>query len=151
LSVTLTKLNRSDLALGGQLVADIVVTNIGDASISIPWSQNPPERERVSAPTAFASVIAIDSSGERDPVIAAALFGDAEHAGSMLELHPMESATIRIPGWLTLPSERARVFAAEGGKNVLFAARFSMSLGECKWTELNSRNTVPVVLRYSPR
>ncbi len=150
LEVLLTWVNRADLVLGGHIVSEVRIKNAGDAPVSLPWS--PTRQPSVDGDLAerrlFVALVAVEANGGRHSLGAIALFGSAERHGSLLELLPGETATIRAPGWLTTASSDLRASLSAEPKMLDLRASVDISVSSKNWAEpLLSENAIPVTLR----
>jgi hypothetical protein len=87
---------------GDQFVYEVVLENIGNEAVRIPWS---PEGHLFSKrmENATLATISISSLSNPEPITSAILYGAEPVLGSLLKLDPGDKARVRAPGvWRSL-------------------------------------------------
>jgi hypothetical protein len=140
LSLTVVRLDPSELSMGGQFVADIRVTNIGTEPVILPTDLAYEFGEGFAggpyAVQASLGLPIVDAEGREHDLAGTVLRGSPSRPGTVELLGPGESLIIRFPGWLVIVDSPT---APVTGDAQLFA-RLILSDNECRdWNPVTSR------------
>jgi hypothetical protein len=140
LSLTVARLDRSELSMGGQFVADIRVTNTGTEPVILPTVlayefgdgfASGPYAMQVSL-----GLSVVDAEGHEHDMAGTVLRGSPSRADTIEWLDPGQSLTIRFPGWFVIVDSPT---APVTGDAQLFATLL-LSDNECRdWKPVRSR------------
>jgi hypothetical protein len=104
LSLTVARLDRSEVSMGGQFVMDLRVKNIGKAPVVFPSVLTQDFGGRFGLPPyaieAYLVIVGIDAQGGEHTLSGTVLRGSPGRFGTTESLDPGESLTIRFPGWI---------------------------------------------------
>jgi hypothetical protein len=147
LSLTITGLDSREYSMGGQIVADVRLKNVGKAPIVLPsvLSQDfgggfalPPYAIEASL-----GISGIDAEGREHTLSGTVLRGSPSRFGTTESLGPGESLTIHFPGWIAGVDGPS---APVTGEAKLFAILILRD-NECRdWQPVNSQR-VDILLR----
>jgi len=147
LSVTITGLDSREYSMGGQIVADVRVKNVGKTPIVLPsvLSQDfgggfalPPYAIEASL-----GISGVDAQGREHGLSGTVLRGSPSRFGTTESLASGESLTIRFPGWIIGVDGPS---APATGEAKLFATLILRD-NECRdWQPVNSQR-VDIFLR----
>jgi hypothetical protein len=140
LSLTVARLDRSELSMGGQFVADIRVTNTGGEPVILPtvlayefgdgFAGGP---YAVQASLGFPIV---DAEGREHTLAGTVLRGSPSRQETVESLGPGESLTIRFPGWFGIVDSPT----APVTRDAQLFATLILSDNECRdWNPVTSR------------
>lgn len=140
LSLTIARLDRSELSMGGQFVADIQVTNTGTEPVILPTVLAYEFGEGFAggpyAVQASIGLPVVDAEGRAHDLAGTVLRGSPSRPGTVETLGPGESLTIRFPGWFAGVDGPS---APVTGDAQLFA-RLLLSDNDCRdWNAVSSR------------
>ena len=134
IDIVLRPLGRSIYETGDDLIFEVVLENIGNETVVLPWSpdygvfRRPEERARTGFTEGGLSLELRDSSGKRRLAWTGmiALFGSPSRAGSLQALAPGEKALVRAAGTLHLSDGEWREIqaVAPDGKLVAYGMFF---------------------------
>ena len=103
LSLAVARLDRSELSMGGQFVADIRVTNTGAEPVILPtvlaYEFGDGFADGPYAVEASLGLPIVDAEGREHTLAGTVLRGSPSRPGTVESLAPGESLTIRFPGW----------------------------------------------------
>ncbi len=152
--VRLTWLSRSDFILGGHVVSEVMVQNVGQSPITLPWSplrHSSPEVDLLER-KAYIGLVVSDQGGGKHILSVVALFGSSERQGSLLELLPGETATIRAPGWFTTSSSELKDALSFAPQQFELRAALDVSIAAGDWAQqILSENAIPISIRLPNR
>lgn len=139
LTLTVTGLDSRQYAMGGQIVADIRVKNVGNERVVLPSVLTQDFGRGFSLPPyaieAALGILGIDAEGREVGLTGTMLRGSPGRFGTTESLGPGESLTFRFPGWIAIVDGPS---APATGQAKLFA---SLLLGdnECRsWQRVTS-------------
>jgi hypothetical protein len=140
LSLAVTGLDRAELSMGTEFVADIRVTNTGTEPVIVPTVLAYEfEDGFASAPYVVQGSLGlpfVDAKGREYTLAGTVLRGSPGRPGTVESLAPGESLTIHFPGWFLVMDSPA---APVTGDAQLFA-RLILSDNECReWKAVASR------------
>jgi hypothetical protein len=100
LSLTVARLDRSELSMGGQFVADIRVTNTGPEPVIhvLAYEFGDGFARGPYAVQASLGLPIVDAEGREHTLVGTVLRGSPSRPGTVESLGPGESLTIRFPG-----------------------------------------------------
>ena len=147
LKLTMVGLDGSEYSMGGQIVADIRVTNVGKEPIVIPSVVTQDFGSGFALPPyaieGSLGISAIDAEGREHGLSGTVLRGSPSRFGTTESLRPGESVTLRFPGWIIGVDGPS---APATGKAKLFATLILRD-NECRdWQRVTSQR-VDVWLR----
>lgn len=147
LSLTITALDSSEYSMGGQIIAEIRVKNMGKAPVVLPSVLSEEFGRGFSLPPyaleASLGISAIDAEGHERGLTGTVLRGSPSRFGTTESLEPGESLTIRFPGWILGVDGPS---APATGPAKLFAT-LGLTDNECRtWQRVTSQR-VNIVLR----
>jgi hypothetical protein len=140
LKLTITGLDGTEYSMGGQIVADIRVTNVGKAPVVLPSVLSQDFGSGFALPPyaieASLGILGIDASGREITLSGTILRGSPSRFGTTESLAPGESLTIRFPGWTAIVDGPS---APATGKAKLFAT-LRVSDNDCRtWQRVTSQ------------
>ena len=140
LSLTVARLDRSELSMGGQFVADILVTNTGTEPVIVPRvladEFGGGFAGGLYAVEASLGLPVVDAEGREHALAGTVLRGSPSRPGTVESLGPGESLTIRFPGWFGIVDSPT---APVTGDAQLFASLI-LSDNDCRdWNPVTSR------------
>jgi hypothetical protein len=147
LTITVTGLDSRQYVMGGQIVADIRVKNVGKERVVLPSVLTQDFGRGFSLPPyaieASLGILGIDAEGREHGLTGTVLRGSPSRFGTTESLGPGESLTFRFPGWIVGidgPSAPAT------GEAKLFA-RLLLRDNECRDWERVTSEPVDIWLR----
>jgi hypothetical protein len=152
--VRLDWISRNDFILGGHVVSEVTIRNIGESVLTLPWSpERHPSPEAQSLERQLRIALSIMTSKNVPiSVSVVGLFGSTDREGTLLQLQPGETATVRAPGWLTVPSSDLSRVLSSAPEPLEMRAIVNVSLTPGDWAEpLISENAVPITVRRGGR
>lgn len=140
LNVTIARLDRSEVAMGGQFAADIRLTNTGTEPVVLPTARADEFGEGFTrgpyAVQAFLGLLVVDPDGREYTSAGAVLRGAPSRPETVETIGPGESLTIHFPGWFGIvDSPAARVTG-----DAQLVASLILRDNECRdWNAVTSR------------
>ena len=154
LRIVLKKLNSAEYSIGGILIADIAVSNIGPVSMRIPWmtrTEFGSGFEGRDALEASIGISATDANGRSHRLTGAILRGSPARPGSLQTLAAGETITIRIPGWITFDETANTALTGDIGRQAPLYASLIFVDGECRQSAPVQSEPVNVWFRRGKR
>jgi len=152
IEVRLDGIDETDLVVGRRIVSEVTIRNTGQSTLQLPWSatRHPSPDAEVLERRLHLTLGWTDQKGRRHSVFVVALFGSVERDGTLLELGPGETATIRAPGSLTASSFEPNGILTSNALRVDLRAVVHVSVSPRDWAEpVISANGIPVTLRLA--
>jgi hypothetical protein len=139
LTITVTGLDSRQYAMGGQIVADIRVKNVGKERVVLPSVLTQDFGRGFSLPPyaieASLGIAGIDAQGREHGLTGTVLRGSPSRFGTTESLGPGESLTFRFPGWIAIVDGPS---APATGEAKLFASLLLRD-NECRdWQRVTS-------------
>ncbi len=150
LKVTLLSLDRVDYETGDSVIYELLIENIGNSPVVLPWSPDHTlfTAGSVPAPLARAAIFleVLDHAGSKqiawlEPSV---LFGSEAVSGSLETLLPGETAWMRVPGFWRTSEREMRAVLSETNGDVKLAAVFDILQAPLR---VRSTNRIDVVVR----
>jgi hypothetical protein len=146
LNVTIARLDRAEVVVGGQFAADIRLTNTGTKPVVLPTARADEFGEGFArgpyAVQASLGLRVVGVKGREYTSAGAVLRGSPSRPGTVETVGPGESLTIHFPGWFLIVDDPATRVIADAE---LFATLI-LSDNDCRdWNAVSSRR---VTIRF---
>jgi hypothetical protein len=147
-TITVESLNSIEYSMGGQIIADLRLTNMGRQVLKFPWVRRHVFAERAFFEGAEAVQVglglsAIDVAGREHGLAGTILRGSPSFPESLQSIAPGESIRIRFPAWIVMVD--GPTAPAKGDAQLFVTLGFRD--GECRtWQPVRSQ-AVKILLR----
>ena len=146
LELRLLELDRQSYLLGGDVIYSVSMTNIGSASVDLPWSADREAVEVTEQPFMKATLVLLLMTNEGRPqrIGAAILDGTRRIPESIITLQPGDVAIIKAKGLTDMPQDEAALIASDRAIEV--RASYILRDEELFWSQpLISVNAIQAV------